>query len=945
MPSELLQPSFTTGEISPALYARVDLQRFASALKTCRNFIVRPYGGVQNRPGLKFVAEVKDSSKRVRLLPFQFSDEQTYVLEFGEEYVRFYTDGGQLTVSGVAAYAGGTTYSVGDLVAQGGVNYYCVKETTGNAPPNATYWYPLTGSIYEIPSAYQEEDLPDLHFTQSGDVLTIVHPDYPPSELRRNAATAWTFADIISTGGPFQDLNTADDVTIRASVVEGSGTLIATGGSPFTSDMVGRTVRLEMPADDPTLRWEAGKAVVAGDIRRYNSNYYEAVANATTGGVPPTHTRGSATDGNGGVTWKYLHSGFGIARISAYTSATQVSMTVLSRIPNPVVSSSGISLSWTLTPSGLATYSIPGATSATSADYKVTFRRRIASVQQHTTFYTTSNTVISPNDYVVDAVADTITFDFTVSQPADGTLTVIVQQVAAAGIGTSLWAIEEWGDTRGYPAAVAYMDDRLVFGGTDSKPQTLWLSGISNYRAFSQSNPIVDDDPIAATLSARRVQRILDLVPLDKLVVLTSGGEWKVTGGSDDVITPDTIGFKNQSERGSNGLQAKVIGNTALYVQERGQVVRDLAYSFETDGYNGNDLSVLAEHLFRSRSIVDMDFHQIPFSVLWCIMDDGALLGLTYVREQDVVGWSRHDTDGLFENVCSVPEGDEDGTYFVVQRTINGNTKRYIERLESRVIDDIVDAFFVDSGLSYDGRNTGSTTMTLTGGTDWDQDETLTLTASAGTFASGDVGDEIWLTDEDGAVIVRLAISGYTGATVVSVIPDRTVPVGSRSAATTAWSFARDTMSGLDHLEGEEVVVLADGGVMGPFTVASGAITLDLPATVVHAGLPYTSDFETLAIMAAGQSNVRSRSKVIPKVCLVVDESRGIFAGPDADHLQELRPREFENYDDPPSLRTGLVEIATSTKWEKNGIVFVRQSDPLPLTILACMPEVEVGGS
>lgn len=941
MSSELLQPSFTTGEISPALYARVDLQRFQSALKTCRNFIVRPYGGVQNRPGTKYIVEVKNSAKRARLIPFQFSDQQTYVLEFGDGYVRFITNGGQLVVSGVAAWSNATAYEVGDLVVQGGVNYYCILEHTNQVPPNATYWYALTGSIYEVPTEYAEADLADLHFTQSGDVLTLVHPDYKPSELRRNGATDWTLKYVVSTGGPFQDLNTDDTVTIRCTVLEDSGQLIATGGNVFTSAMVGSTVRLEMPADDPTLRWEAGKSITVGDIRKAGANYYEALNTATSGGVTPTHLKGSSYDGNASVNWKYLHSGFGLARITAYTSATTVSCTVLSRMPNPITSTSGISNTWTITPSGLAAYNIAGATSALSTDYKVTFKKTIYGRGGSTTY-----TVISPNDYVVDAVADTITFDYTVSQPASGTgvLTIIVQQVAAAGVGTSLWALEEWSDTRGYPAAVAYQDGRLTFGGSTTEPQTMWLSQVENYKNFSQSNPIVDDDAITATLSARKAQAILDLVPLDKLVVLTSGGEWKVIGGQDDVITPDTIGFKVQSERGSNGLQAKVIGSTALYVQERGQVVRDLSYSFESDGYNGNDLSVLAEHLFRNKAVVDMDFHQIPFSVLWCVMDDGGLLGLTYVREQDVIGWSRHDTDGTFENVCTVAEGDEDGTYFVVNRTIGGSTKRYIERMQSRIFADIVGAFFVDCGLSYDGRNTAATTMTLTGGTAWNQNETLTLTASVSTFAAGDVGDDIILTGADGAVIVRLRISAYTSGTVVSVIPDRTVPVGSRSAATTAWSFARDTMSGLSHLNGESVVVLADGHVEGPYTVAAGAITLQQPAAVVHAGLAYTSDFETLEVMSAGQQNVRTLPKQIPRVSLVVDESRGIFVGPDEDNLAELRAREFEDYDDPPSLRTGLVQVACYSKWGAGGIVFIRQSDPLPLTILACIPEVEVGG-
>jgi len=173
------------------------------------------------------------------------------------------------------------------------------------------------------------------------------------------------------------------------------------------------------------------------------------------------------------------------------------------------------------------------------------------------------------------------------------------------------------------------------------------------------------------------------LVPLSDLVVLTSGGEWLMVSNDGKVITPSSIALKPQGYRGASDVPPLVIGNTILYVQSKGSIIRDLAYALESDTYTGNDLTVLSNHLFAGKQIVEWAYSQAPHSMVWAVLDDGSVAALTYMREHEVWGWSRHDTDGTFESVCSVAEGNEDATYFVVKRTINGTTKRYIERLGS----------------------------------------------------------------------------------------------------------------------------------------------------------------------------------------------------------------------------------------------------------------------
>jgi hypothetical protein len=297
--------------------------------------------------------------------------------------------------------------------------------------------------------------------------------------------------------------------------------------------------------------------------------------------------------------------------------------------------------------------------------------------------------------------------------------------------------------------------------------------------------------------------------------------------------------------------------------------------------------------------------------------------------------------------VCVIANGDEDQPHFVVKRTINGTTKRYIERMESRRVDAVtVDAFFVDAGLTFDGRNATATTMTLSGGPPWTTGTPLTLTASAGFFIAGHVGRTIVL--HVGSVEVRCLITGFTSVTVVTVEPQRDVPVAFQAVAILTWSLAAQTLSGLGHLEAKTVSILADGNVEAQQVVTAGAITLTRPFEVIHVGLPYTSEFETLDLEnPAGQTLIDKRKRV-NRVTLMVQASRGIFAGQTlSDALNILRefkdPLSPTQYGVAPALITGPIEIMLSATWNNNGRVAVRQTDPLPIAILAAAPSGEVG--
>lgn len=819
-----IQPSFSGGEIAPSLYGRIDMAKYQVALRKCDNFIVRQYGGVENRPGTQFIAAAKYPDRKCRLIPFQFSTVQTYALEFGHNYMRVIKDGGLVL-------------------------------TTGDV-------------IYELATPYADSDVFGLKFTQSADVMTIVHPSYPPKELRRYAHDNWQIVDVETKNGPFEDINVDESVTVYASGTTGTITLTASSAI-FGSEQVGKLFYLEQPAVDSVPVWETSKTTAIDDIRRADSNYYRANTAGKTGTLRPSHTEGMAWDGWGGtgsddtgVQWEYLHSGFGIARITAVAGdGLSATADVISRIPENAVGSD-------------------------KASYK--------------------------------------------------------------------WARYAWNSVNGYPSTVVYYQQRLYFAASSSYPQTIWASRTGDYKDFGKSNPVQDDDRIVYTYAGRQVNEIRHLIDVGSLVVLTSGGEFVATGDQNKVLTPSSFSLSSQGSNGSSDVPPIAVSNIALFIQEKGSVVRDLAYSFDVDGFQGNDLTILANHLFQKRSIVDWSFCIVPFSSAFCVRDDGKLLVLTYLRDQQVFAWSPQSSAGKYESTCGIGEGSEDAIYFVVNRTINGQVVRYIERLSSRQFTNDLDAFFVDSGLSYDGRNTAGRAATISGGSgNWSYQVPYTLTMSGGSyFSAGDVGAQIQFpytgTDPvdgtDVAKQLRCDIISVESGNSVTITANRDIPEVLQNTATTNWTMARQTFSGIEHLEGQTVNILSDASVEPQKVVTGGAVTLEKPGGVVHIGLPINAQFETLDININGQETLLDKKQLINTVTLVVNSSRGIWASTPGGQWYEYAQREFEFYDDPVEDATGKVEVKLDSIWEKNGRLKIRQTDPLPLSVLAVIPRITVGG-
>ncbi len=891
--------SFAGGEVSPEMWGRIDDVKFQTGAAKMLNFVALPQGPAENRAGTAFVREVKDSTKRTRLLPFTFSTTQTMVLEMGAGYFRFHTQGATLGPGTPAAYNGATAYVVGDLVSSGGVNYYCVAPTTGNAPPNATYWYPLPAGIYEIPNPYAEADLFDIHYVQSADVLTLVHPNYAPRELRRLGATTWTLttisfaSSVAAPAGLTATANRGEALNITAFTAANPGVATTVGshglavGDPvyvdggtwntgtFTNDYY--VVNTNTPANQLSLKaydtgipldttalvsWTSGGFVQFGDKALDFDSYYVVTAIAADG-----------------------------IDESAPSSSANV-------INNLNAQGSSNSLSWSAV-SGAVRYNI----------YKRQNGLYGLIGQSDTTSFTDNN--IAPDLGVTPPILDVV-----------------------------------FNSSGNYPGAVSYFEQRRVFAGTTNAPQTMWMTRTGTESDMSYHVPLQDTDRISFRVAAREANTIRHLVPLTQLLALTSAAEWRVSPVNSDVISPTTISVRPQSYVGANNVQPSIVNNTVVYCSARDGHVRELGYSWQASGFVTGDLSLRATHLFDNFDITDMCYSKAPQPLLWFISSTGSMLGLTYIPEQQIGAWHQHETDGDFESCTAVAEGAEDRLYVIVKRTIGGVTKRYVERFASRQVGELKDCFFVDSGLTFNGTNTTATTVTVTGGTTWGPADVLTITASSPIFqfpATTDVGDAIVLTNANGDTY-RLTILSTTSTTVATARTDLLLPVALRGVATAVWAFARDTVGGLTHLDGKTVSILADGAVMPQVTVTGGVAVLQRPSVVVHVGLPYVSDLETLPMVIQMEAFGQGRAKNVNEAFLRVYRSSGIFVGPDADSLVEAKQRTTEPYGSPPGLKTDEIGVKLTPTWRQAGRIYVRQSDPLPLTIVGLTLEVSIGG-
>jgi hypothetical protein len=843
---EIIQRSFTGGEIAPALRTRADINKYSSGLAKLENMFVRTQGGAYSREGTKFISEVGDSTKRPRLIPFSFNTEQTYVLLFEQNTLRFYRNGG--------------------LVLEGdGI------------------------TIYEIATPYLESELSRLSFTQRADVMTLVHPDHAPRNLSRTADNAWTLS-VIDFAPTVQPPEFVVSINFSISNVTQANPAVVITTTPHgleSGDSVSITSVLGMTQLNGNAYIISYISATTFSLDETDSTGYGAYTSAGIVARDPTYPVGDGF-GDFNKTYTYVITSVGFDGTESIASLPQ------SRESASLSETGGIRLQWNVVSNAsyyriykdpsknTGAYGFIGTSlGLTFDDFNLAPIISDAPPQLRDPFTDKSGVITDLNliDLTVtvsathELVSGEVVYIDGILQPTDfngGFFNIRVidetsfRLVDTGVVGpflpyTSGGTFLKEGQQ---PATVNYYQQRLVFGNTDEQKQTVFTSQTGNFDSFRTSSPSRADDAITFTLAGREVNEIRHIIELDAMMLLTSGGVWRVTEGQDRVLTPATVGVRKQSNKGASYVAPVISDATIIYVQSNGARLRDLNYAVEADNFRGDDLSIMAQHLLEGFEIQEMVLADEPYGILWMVRNDGKMLGLTYQRQQQVWGWHQHVTDGTFESVTSVMENNRDAVYVVVNRTIEGVTRRYVERMEPRDVTAPENVWCVDSGLQYVG-------------------------------------------------------------------------------------VAADNISGLDHLEGKEVAVVADGNVVTGLTVVSGAITLPREASKVTVGLGYTCTMDTLDLDLPQMKQVLKAKDVnINEVTVVFENSRGASAGSLRDDgtadMQEFKPR----YDDfgygAIPLSTWQESLYTAPTWGVGGGMRIQQTNPMPMAVLAVIPNVDI---
>lgn len=508
--------------------------------------------------------------------------------------------------------------------------------------------------------------------------------------------------------------------------------------------------------------------------------------------------------------------------------------------------------------------------------------------------------------------------------------------------GHTSWTLSDYAPTAdpftsadNYPCYVAFFEERLVFAGSNNDPQKIWASVSGNFEDMTTGAG--DDAAFVYVIAADQVNAIQWLSPQNYLLIGTVGGEWRLgstTAG--EPVTATNVTCKRQSTYGSKNIQGLLVNDVVLFVQKAGKKVRELTFSWEKDGYVAPDMTILAEHI-TGAGIVNTAYQQQPDSILWCVRSDGVLIGMTYERPQEVIGWHRHVTEGEVESVAVIPASDHDQIWVSVKRTIDGTVKRYIEYFKSASIpDEQENCFYVDCGLTYDGGEAKD----ITGAT---QANPVVITSTAHGFSNG---DKVRIREVQG--MVELNWNVYTVANAAANTFELSGIDGTSFGAYTSGGKVEEvakTVSGLGHLKNKEVSILSDGAVHPDLTVsAGGEVTLDRYANMIHIGLSYSSILETMELnIDLADGTAQGRTKRISSSTIRFYKTIAAKAGYDENSLDSIPFRETDDLmNEPLPFFTGDKEISFPKGYDKSAKVMVVQDQPLPMTVLSIMPRVAV---
>ena len=706
-----LQSSFAGGEVSPAVQARIDSPAYSSWLKTARNFFVHPQGGASNRPGTVFMGRAKYAGKPCRVIPFVLGESEAYVLELGEKYLRIYTASGQV---------------LGE----------------DNTP-------------YELATPYLADEVAQINYTQYDQTLFLVHANHPPKQLTRLADGTFTFTEVPLKYGPFMLSNTDESKKLRLTPYNETASSDGVSATLSFQPIVYPNLAVLGYFNNVWFYSASDYGLdIAGIVAAFNKEFANAgFSAANLGGiikiVSPQATGGDcngmqfvleyrnsftrpavltvAQTLSGGANKgelipsgddKFLlESDFDLFQPGHIGGKFALTHAVESQYLSGTLGYQSVSQTlksggdWQLRTSGGWTGQLVLEKSEDGGKtwQKVKYFSRANGEENFNAlghledtadmYYLRVRSLETSGEAGFELQADAFIQEGVVT--VEGylnarQLVVRPERQVALDDWTSDWAEGSFSPFSGYPSCVFFFQDRLGLAGTKREAQTVWFSKTGAHSDFGHSRgTLTDNDAISVNLSGKKLNAIHGAAVCGRLLLFTAGSEWTLSCSG--ALTPTNIQVAQQGERGASRTAPVLVGNRALFVQARGGCVRDLFYDYNTASYIGNDLTLLAKHLFFNREVAELCYQQEPDNLVWCVLDDGTALTLTYLPEQNLCAWTRHDTQGLFKSVCCLPNRGYDEVWFVVKRTNGYFVERLARRLGSKEPQDQV---FLDASVS-----------------------------------------------------------------------------------------------------------------------------------------------------------------------------------------------------------------------------------------------------
>lgn len=868
MPISIIQPSFAAGELSPNLFARVDMAKYKIGAAFLRNFFPDFRGGASNRMGTQYTTGVNLSQPgQPRLIPFIVSQASSYALIFGNHYI-WVIQNGALLMSG--------------------------------------------GSPYSVATPYAVADLPLVKLSQSADVMTLTHPSYPPATLTLNPANN-TFAYAVINPGPQMAAPTALAATATTSSTYAYGYVVCAvslngkeTSLPCAPSIVFTQILDETKAIINNLNWTApGAPASLYKIYKWGPLDNRQGSPATLWGYIGSSQTTQFTDNNIAPDFTNEPPQFGDPFSPGQFEAISVSgagggYTPFSYVPLTITGGGG---------SGAQGFAVVNYNGTVSGVFLTNAGKN----------YTGTPTVT--------AGGGGATFTFTISS-----------------------------STPLYPAASNYLQQRTTYGGASTQPQTINLSQTGNYNNFNTTPVPLATDAISVDIASTQANAIKAFQNVAYgMITFTSGGTFLVNGGAAGAaITPTSISAQAQASNGANDMPPLQINYSILYVQNKGNIVRDLSFAWQRQSYTGSDISTFSNHLFYNQVLTEWAWCEEPYKLVWVVRADGVLLSLSYVPDQEIYGWAHHDTNGWFRSVCSVPEGDYNVTYVLVQRLIGGVLTYMVERMDSRVFTYLEDSWFLDCALALPNHTNGTSSLLLSAASG--NGVTATVSGGSYVFPSNCAGSTLWApgvpspSPDALPLYGKATVTQYLSPTQVIVnvtqpfaLTPNSNPLAPAPLFPGTWALNPNVtvVSGLPFADGTLVTALADGQVVQNLVVHSGAVTLPNPASKVLVGLGYQSQLKTLRL-DTGEPTTQGKRKMIPAVTLLLDKSKGLKVGGTFDQMDEI-PLSPMPYNPPGAMTSGEQFLVIPGTWNPEAQICFQQDAPLPCTILGIVPNVVVG--